>query len=334
MYNEKLEALISIALADGKLTKKEKEVLFKNAASMGIDHDEFEMYLESRLAKRKEDIDQEWLQQSKAEYAEKKEKVLRELDKFIQTAIADGSITPTKRQNIIDTIYEKYDYLFKFDGGAEVSLYLDAKVVAFQEARQAEEEARQAEEEARQAEEKLAEEEKSSFKTLADKIEKISSNLNIEGKNPIEINQAKDAMSEEIINTIAMFPVPNSKNGILELLALACSKAKYRGGLWGTITGRMKMYVAITLTIALIGVIAGLIIDREDVWVLVVLAPICFLMFGGFAFFVTNKDIIRYNKVAEAWHDKFEQVILKGRSLRDDEAFTQQLNYYESQLKN
>lgn len=39
---------------------------------MGIDHDEFEMYLESRLAKRKEDIDQEWLQQAKAEYAERK----------------------------------------------------------------------------------------------------------------------------------------------------------------------------------------------------------------------------------------------------------------------
>lgn len=254
MYNEKLEALISIALADGKLTKKEKEVLFKNAASMGIDHDEFEMYLESRLAKRKEDIDQEWLQQAKAEYAERK---------------------------------------------------------------------------ARDEEEA-----KSPFKTLADKIEKISSNLNIEDKNPIEINQAKDAMSEEIINTIAMFPVPNSKNGILELLALACSKAKYRGGLWGTITGRMKMYVAITLTIALIGVIVGLIIDREEVWMLVFLAPICFLMVGGIAFFVQNKDIIRYNKVAEAWHDKFEQVILKGRSLRGDDAFTQQLNYYESQLKN
>lgn len=254
MYNEKLEALISIALADGKLTKKEKEVLFKNAASMGIDHDEFEMYLESRLAKRKEDIDQEWRQQVKAEYAERK---------------------------------------------------------------------------ARDEEEA-----KSPFKTLADKIEKISSNLNIEGKNPIEINQAKDAMSEEIINTIAMFPVPNSKNGILELLALACSKAKYRGGLWGTITGRMKMYVAITLTIALIGVIVGLIINREDVWVLVVLAPICFLMIGGFAFFVHNKDIIRYNKVAEAWHDKFEQAILKGRSLRGDAEFTQQLNYYENQLKN
>lgn len=50
MYNQELENLISAALVDGELTEKEKQILFKRAQSMGIDLDEFEMVLDSRLA--------------------------------------------------------------------------------------------------------------------------------------------------------------------------------------------------------------------------------------------------------------------------------------------
>lgn len=49
MYNEQIEVLISAALADGVLTEKEKQILFKKAESMGIDLDEFEMVLDARL---------------------------------------------------------------------------------------------------------------------------------------------------------------------------------------------------------------------------------------------------------------------------------------------
>lgn len=49
MYNEQIEMLINAALADGVLTEKEKQVLFKKAQSMGIDLDEFEMVLDARL---------------------------------------------------------------------------------------------------------------------------------------------------------------------------------------------------------------------------------------------------------------------------------------------
>lgn len=49
MYNEQMEHLISAALADGVLTEKEKQILFKKAESMGIDLDEFEMVLDARL---------------------------------------------------------------------------------------------------------------------------------------------------------------------------------------------------------------------------------------------------------------------------------------------
>ena len=53
MYNEELENLIDAALADGVLTEKEKQILFKKAQTMGVDLDEFEMVLDARLVKLK-----------------------------------------------------------------------------------------------------------------------------------------------------------------------------------------------------------------------------------------------------------------------------------------
>lgn len=49
MYNEKIENLINFALADGELTEKEKQILFKKAEEAGIDLDEFEMVLDAKL---------------------------------------------------------------------------------------------------------------------------------------------------------------------------------------------------------------------------------------------------------------------------------------------
>ena len=53
MYSEKMEALIKAALADGVLTEKEKQILFKRAQAEGIDLDEFEMILDARLIELK-----------------------------------------------------------------------------------------------------------------------------------------------------------------------------------------------------------------------------------------------------------------------------------------
>lgn len=52
MYSPKIEKLIKMALADGDLTEKEKQVLFKKAEEEGIDLDEFEMVLEAKLYER------------------------------------------------------------------------------------------------------------------------------------------------------------------------------------------------------------------------------------------------------------------------------------------
>ena len=49
IYGDYMEHLIDMALADGELTEKEKQVLFKKAEANGIDLDEFEMVLDARL---------------------------------------------------------------------------------------------------------------------------------------------------------------------------------------------------------------------------------------------------------------------------------------------
>lgn len=54
MYNAQLEKLIEMALMDGELTEKEKQILFKKAESFGLDLDEFEMVLEARLFEKKQ----------------------------------------------------------------------------------------------------------------------------------------------------------------------------------------------------------------------------------------------------------------------------------------
>ncbi len=56
MYSENLEKLIEFALADGDLSEKEKQVLYKKAESEGIDLDEFEMVLDGRLFEKQKSI--------------------------------------------------------------------------------------------------------------------------------------------------------------------------------------------------------------------------------------------------------------------------------------
>jgi hypothetical protein len=56
MYNEQIENLIQLALADGELTEKEKQILFKKAEAAGIDLDEFEMVLDAKLFEKQQAI--------------------------------------------------------------------------------------------------------------------------------------------------------------------------------------------------------------------------------------------------------------------------------------
>lgn len=47
--NQELEQLIDLALADGNLTDKKKEILNRKAKELNVDQDEFEMVLEGKV---------------------------------------------------------------------------------------------------------------------------------------------------------------------------------------------------------------------------------------------------------------------------------------------
>lgn len=53
MYSDKLNKLIELALVDGELDSQEKAVLMRNAQAEGIDLEEFEMVLNAKLFKAK-----------------------------------------------------------------------------------------------------------------------------------------------------------------------------------------------------------------------------------------------------------------------------------------
>ena len=119
MYNEKLEALITAALADGVLTDKEKDILFKKAEAMGIDRDEFDLVLDGRLAKRKKEMEAQAQQAAKP--TKKEGAIPQELDDLIKEYLTDGIISPKERQVLLNKAQELG---LNVD---EVDLYIDAQ---------------------------------------------------------------------------------------------------------------------------------------------------------------------------------------------------------------
>lgn len=119
MYNEKIEQLIKAALADGILTEKEKQVLFKKAHELGIDLDEFEMVLDAKLYEA-----QEAEKQRRAKAAPKSDKYAD-----VKKCPACGSIIPpntkvcpgcgmvfSNEQNDIKEIAQLQDNYIKLHG--------------------------------------------------------------------------------------------------------------------------------------------------------------------------------------------------------------------------
>ena len=49
MFSKELEDLINYSLLDGEIGKKEKKVIYKKAEEEGVDFDELEIYLNSKI---------------------------------------------------------------------------------------------------------------------------------------------------------------------------------------------------------------------------------------------------------------------------------------------
>lgn len=126
------------------------------------------------------------------------------------------------------------------------------------------------------------------------------------------INLDYSSISErekKICDTIELFPVPNTKEDILEFISLAASNLKNKVPFYNTYVGKVVIY-----TVAII-VTAG--------WFLII-----GYFLGWFKNFSESEGILRERR-QKSWKAKFDQILLKGRSLRGDTDFQRQLDYYE-----
>jgi len=239
MFSKELEALIDATLADGVLEENEKAVLARRAEKEGVDLAELEVYINSILQKRQQELNKQHAVEEKEFIKQKKE--------------AFGRVCPNCGRPV-PPLTLKCECGFEFTSQNTLS----------------------------------------SVQLLANKIEEISkSKINKSDMDESrEMLMGDSAEEKQIRDAISMFPVPNTKEDIIEFLALAIPNSKKSGNIITRILARIPMY-----------------------------GP----MLGG-------AGIIQQNKRAEVWQAKCEQVLIKAHTLRGDKEFLQQLDYYENLL--
>lgn len=183
MYNDRLNQLIEIALVDGALTEKEKQILLKNAEKMGIDLDEFEMVLEAKLYEKQQE-----------RVAEKPKAQPEKSDTFgdVKKCPACGAIL----QSFI-TSCPSCDHEFS---GIEASASIEKLFKMLNDA------------------EDLRREDPHTtnvFKAVGSFYAKTFTEM-----------LGPDKVDKKKMEIISNFPIPTTKNDILEFLALAIPKAK------------------------------------------------------------------------------------------------------------
>lgn len=289
MFSKELENLIQATLEDGILEEYEKAALVKRAQAEGVDLAELEIYINSLLQKRQRELEKE-----KSARMEKHAKEKREA--FGRTCPSCGKQVPSM------TLRCECGYEFTTE---KRTSSVEALMEKINEIR-------------RSLVIDSSEKDRSAFSKLIDP-------MNVYGAISLKSNPAvveNDRRVEEVIN---MFPVPNTKEDIIEFLTLAVTNAKKKGGIMGTVMGRLKVLVPIVLVFAAIAAIWG----GRNVAFLVIFYGFIFVGLFTWKF---DQNTLRWNKNADVWRSKFDQVVLKGRSLRGDPDFQKQLDYYTNMV--
>ena len=312
MFSERLDMLIQSSLQDGILTDQERAAIIKRAKAEGEDIDEVEIYIDSLLQKRQKELNNSDVKRKANTSA------MDELKKLIDAAMADGIITSKEREVII-----RKAATLGIDA-AEVEVYLDAEI---QNTEQAADMAKR---------DKIGPvcpqcgkqvppltlkcecgyeftnaKRSYSMQILSERLNAISLTddelKEIEKAAPaVKAGKRSDFLVSKQINMITTFPVPNTKEDIIDFLSTSISLANKE---------------------------IGFLDKKKNYFIVVVLADIIIPVFGwlfGLIFMMAKS--FSEEKLKQAWRAKSEQVLIKGRSLRGDSEFTQQLDYYENLL--
>lgn len=138
-----------------------------------------------------------------------------------------------------------------------------------------------------------------SAQLLAEKIDLIN----------LDVMLPRSEREEQIRQAIEMLPVPNTKEDILELLAMGASNLQNKVSFFNTFKGRTILYV-------LASIFSG-------GWFAI------YAIYAGVFKNINETDGVIQEKRQITWRQKCNQVLLKGRSLRGDSDFQRQLDYYE-----
>lgn len=306
MFSERLEKLIQSSLQDGILTDQEKAAIIKRAKAEGEDIDEVEIYINSLLQKRQKELN------NSAVKKQAKTSSMDELKKLIDAAMADGIITSKERE-----VITRKAAALGMDAD-EVDIYLDAEI---QKAELAADAAKR---------DKIGKvcpqcgkqvppltlkcecgyeftnvKQSYSMQILSERLNAISL-TDDEIKEIADEGKRSDYLVSKQINLITTFPVPNTKEDIIDFLSTSISLANKE---------------------------IGFLDKKKNYFIVVVLAGIIIPLLGWIlgACYMEDKSFPE-EKLKQAWRAKSEQVLIKGRSLRGDPEFTQQLDYYENLL--
>lgn len=136
-----------------------------------------------------------------------------------------------------------------------------------------------------------------------------------------------DEKEKQIRDTISLYPVPNTKEDILEFLSLSASLATQKFKWHNSFKGRLVAYIVVSILLMLLMPLFGAGLPfLLGVFVLL-------LGFTNLATSSTIKETTRAQKRRDVWKSKFKQVLLKGRSIHGDADFQQQLDYFEKLVK-
>ncbi len=296
---KELEDLIKATLEDGVLEDYEKEALVKRAQKEGMDLVELEIYINAELQKRKREL------------KEKNEALDVQYEKEKKEAI--GPVCPKCGKQVPPlTLVCDCGYEFvKVKKESSVSLLM-----------------------------KNIEEIDNNYNEVINKLkEKIE--LEVDKKHPeysasfkqfevknlfkYEQEQEEKKKWESIIFAISSFAVPNTKEDIVEFLSTAVPKARLFKKKIITFSQVEPLSWCVRIGLAIIGY---LLFNGAGVIAGFVLGYLVSLFFNKFSY---NPDSVEF-KEAQAWRDKFEEVMIKARSLRGDPEFARQLDYYENLL--
>lgn len=171
----------------------------------------------------------------------------------------------------------------------------------------------------------------STIQVLSNKIEAINMRPSTEKSDGLFARRRNEyKKAREIADIINMCPVPNTKEDIIEFLTLACVNGKRKWGLFGTFIGRLMILIPVIIVICLI---VSFILGGSEGAAAAMYLGIYLMIFAFIFSYTFSFDTLCWNKRADAWREKLQQVILKGRSMRGDSEFQKQLDYYENAIK-